>query len=124
VPAPGDYDDEEIDEMMNGRGNQTTRRKPAHLPLCPPQMLHACPDANQDRRGGKPATKRLSYVTAKKTTNYGVEKMYLLYIFPLSSMHLRLRCSNFFNPSKENSFGCAANRKRQRLISTTTYLIS
>jgi hypothetical protein len=30
---------------------------------------------------------------------------------PLSSKHLRLRCSNFFNPSKKNSLGCAANRK-------------
>jgi hypothetical protein len=37
--------------------------------------------------------------------------MYLLYIFPLSSTHLPLRCFNFFNPSKKNSFGCAANRK-------------
>jgi hypothetical protein len=25
------------------------------------------------------------------------------------------RCSNFFNPSKKSSFGCAANRKSQRL---------
>jgi hypothetical protein len=33
----------------------------------------------------------------KKTTRYGIEKMYLLYIF--------------FNPSKKNSFGCPANRK-------------
>jgi hypothetical protein len=48
-------------------------------------------------------------------------KMYLLYIFPLSSTHLWFRCSNFFNPSKKNSFGCAANRKSQRLISTLTY---
>jgi hypothetical protein len=55
------------------------------------------------------------------------KKMYLLYIFPLlSSTHLWLRCSNFFNPSKKNSFACAANRKignrkGQRLISTFTY---
>jgi hypothetical protein len=38
-------------------------------------------------------------------------KIYLLYIFPLSSKLLWLRCSNFFNPSKKNSFACAANRK-------------
>jgi hypothetical protein len=37
--------------------------------------------------------------------------MYLLYIFPLSPTHLWLRCSNFFNPSKKNSFGCAPNRE-------------
>jgi hypothetical protein len=30
---------------------------------------------------------------------------------PLSSTHLWLRCSNFFNPSEKNYFGCAANRK-------------
>jgi hypothetical protein len=40
---------------------------------------------------------------------------------PLSSTHLWLRCSNFFNPSKKNSFGCAANKKSQRLINTPTY---
>jgi hypothetical protein len=27
--------------------------------------------------------------------------MYLLYIFPLRATHLRLRCSNFFDPSKK-----------------------
>jgi hypothetical protein len=40
---------------------------------------------------------------------------------PLRSTHLLLRCSNFFNPSKNNSFGCAKNRKSQRLTSTPTY---
>jgi hypothetical protein len=48
-------------------------------------------------------------------------KMYLLCIFPPSSTQLWIRCSNFFNSSKRNSFGCAANRKSQRLISTPTY---
>jgi hypothetical protein len=38
VPAPGDYDDGEIDGMIS-RGNRRTRRKPAPLPLCPPQTL-------------------------------------------------------------------------------------
>jgi hypothetical protein len=42
---------------------------------------------------------------------------------PLSPTHLWLLCSNFFNPSKKNSFGYAANRKignrkSQRLISS------
>jgi hypothetical protein len=40
VPAPGDYDDGEICGMI-GRGNRSTRRKPAPLPLCPPQTPHA-----------------------------------------------------------------------------------
>jgi hypothetical protein len=41
VPAPGDYDDGEIGGMMIGRRNQSTRRKPAPMPLCPPQTPHA-----------------------------------------------------------------------------------
>jgi hypothetical protein len=40
VPAPGDYDDGEIDGMI-GRGNRSTRRKPAPVSLCPPQTPHA-----------------------------------------------------------------------------------
>jgi hypothetical protein len=40
VPAPGDYDDEEIGGMIGG-GNRSTRRKPAPVPLCPPQTPHA-----------------------------------------------------------------------------------
>jgi hypothetical protein len=41
---------------------------------------------------------------------YNVESTYS----PLSSTHLWLRCSNFFNPCKKNSFGCAANRKTRK----------
>jgi hypothetical protein len=37
VPAPGDCEDGEICGM-NGRGNRSTRRKPAPAPLCPPQI--------------------------------------------------------------------------------------
>jgi hypothetical protein len=40
VPAPDDYDDGEIDGMI-GRGNRSTRREPAPMPLCPPQTPHA-----------------------------------------------------------------------------------
>jgi hypothetical protein len=62
VPAPGDYDDGESGGMMIGKGNRSTRRKSAPVPLCPPQTPYACPDANLGRRGGKPATNRLSLV--------------------------------------------------------------
>jgi hypothetical protein len=47
VLAPGDYndddddDDGEIGAMKIGRGNQSTRRKPATVPLCPLQTPHA-----------------------------------------------------------------------------------
>jgi hypothetical protein len=37
VPAPGDCEDEEFGEMKIGRGNRSTRRKPATAPLRPPQ---------------------------------------------------------------------------------------
>jgi hypothetical protein len=40
MPAPGDYDDGEIGRMI-GKGNRGTRRKPAPVPLCPPQTPHA-----------------------------------------------------------------------------------
>jgi hypothetical protein len=43
VPAPVDYDDGEIGGMMIGRGHRSTRRKPAPVPLCPPQTPHALP---------------------------------------------------------------------------------
>jgi hypothetical protein len=39
VSAPGDYDDGESGGMKIGRGNRSTRRKPAPAPLCPPQIL-------------------------------------------------------------------------------------
>jgi hypothetical protein len=41
APALGDYDDGEIGGMMIGSGNRSTRRKPAPVPLCPPQTPHA-----------------------------------------------------------------------------------
>jgi hypothetical protein len=44
VPAPSDYDDREIGGMID-RGNRSTRRKPAPVPLCPPQT----PDAARTR---------------------------------------------------------------------------
>jgi hypothetical protein len=37
VPAPGNCEDGEFGGM-NGRGNRSTRRKPAPTPLCPPQI--------------------------------------------------------------------------------------
>jgi hypothetical protein len=68
VPASGDYDDGGTGGMMIGRGNRSTRRKPATVSLCPPQTPHACPDANPGRRGGKPVTNRLIYGTAQGET--------------------------------------------------------
>jgi hypothetical protein len=48
-----------------GRGNRSTRRKPAPPPLCPPQTPHDQTRApTPGRRSGKPATNRLSYGAA------------------------------------------------------------
>jgi hypothetical protein len=60
----GDYG--AISGMKIGRGNRSTRRKPAPAPLCPPQIPHDHSGSNPDRRGGKPATNRLSYGAALK----------------------------------------------------------
>jgi hypothetical protein len=76
VQAPGDYDDGDIGGMMTGRGNRSTRRKPAPVPLCPPQTPHACPEANPGRRGGKLATNRFSYGTAMVNCITIVYKIY------------------------------------------------
>jgi hypothetical protein len=46
----------------NWQGNRSTRRKPAPVLLCSPQMPHDL-GSNPDHRGGKPATNRLSYGT-------------------------------------------------------------
>jgi hypothetical protein len=70
VPAPIDYDDGETDGVMIGRGNLSTRGKPAPVPFCPPQTLHACPEGNPGRRGGKPSTNCLSYGVASKGIIY------------------------------------------------------
>jgi hypothetical protein len=40
VLAQGDYGDGDIGGMI-GRENRSTRRKPAPMPLCPPQIPHA-----------------------------------------------------------------------------------
>jgi hypothetical protein len=64
VPAPGDCEDGEFGGM-NGRGNRSTRRKPAPAPLFPPQNpTWPEPGLNPGRRVGKPATNCFSYGAA------------------------------------------------------------
>jgi hypothetical protein len=51
VSAPGDCEDGEVGGMNGfGRGNQSTLRKPAPMPLCPPQI----PLARPGREPGPP----------------------------------------------------------------------
>jgi hypothetical protein len=71
VPAPGDYDDGDMGGM-NGTGNRSTRRKPAPVPLRPPQTPHAVRTLNPGRSCGKPATNRLNYGTDHPVFNLAV----------------------------------------------------
>jgi hypothetical protein len=60
------YDDYgTVGGMRIGRGNRSTRRKPAPVPLFPPQIPHDL-GSNPGRRSGKPATNRLSHGTASQ----------------------------------------------------------
>jgi hypothetical protein len=59
VPAPGDYDDGEIGEMI-GRGNRSTRRKPAPVPLCQPQAPQAPHAARKRTRAAAVGSQRLT----------------------------------------------------------------
>jgi hypothetical protein len=52
VPAPGDCDVGKFGEIKIGRGNRSTRRKPAPAPLCPAQIPLA-------RHGLEPGPPRL-----------------------------------------------------------------
>jgi hypothetical protein len=63
LPAPGDYDDGEIGGMMIGKGNRSTRRKPAPVPLCPPQTPHAVRTRTRDAAAGSQRLTRLCYST-------------------------------------------------------------
>jgi hypothetical protein len=77
----GDGDCGEIGGMKIGRGNRSTRRKPAPAPLCPPQIPHDLdPGLNTGHRGGKPATNRLSDGAAMLALGHFLVCLYI-YIF-------------------------------------------
>jgi hypothetical protein len=61
VPAPSEYDDGEFRGMMICKGNRSTRRKPAPVPLCSRQTPTCCPDENPAAAAG---SQLLSYGTA------------------------------------------------------------
>jgi hypothetical protein len=68
VPAPDMIDDDDcgaVGGMRIGRGNRSTRRKPAPVPLCPLQIPHDLTWARTRAAAvGSRATNRLSYGTA------------------------------------------------------------
>jgi hypothetical protein len=62
VPTPSDYDDGEIGGII-GRGNRSTRRKPAPVIHCPPQIPHA---ARKRTRAAAVGSQRLTtWATAR-----------------------------------------------------------
>jgi hypothetical protein len=71
----GEGDCGAIGGMKIGRGNRSTRRKPAPEPLCPPQIpLDQTWDRTRGRRNGKPATNRLSYGAAQTWPNCSIRE--------------------------------------------------
>jgi hypothetical protein len=64
VPAPGDYD-EEIGGMI-GRGNRSTWRKPAPVPLCPPHNPHAARTRTRDATVGSQRLTALATARPKR----------------------------------------------------------
>jgi hypothetical protein len=62
VPAPGDYDDGELGGVIV-KGNPSSRRKPAPVPLCPPQTPHA---ARTRTRASAVGTQRLTASTTAR----------------------------------------------------------
>jgi hypothetical protein len=77
VPAPGDYDDGEFGGMKIGRGNRSTRKKPAPVPLCPSQIPL---DQTRSRtRLAAVGSQRLN-ASAMARPNLGVTRMHGFYI--------------------------------------------
>jgi hypothetical protein len=69
VPAPGDYDDGEIGGMVTGRGNRSTRSKPALMPFCPPQTIHA---ARKRTRAAAVGIQRLTASATARPCSVGI----------------------------------------------------
>jgi hypothetical protein len=64
VPAPADDDYGEIGGMI-GRGNRSTRRKPAPVPLCPPQTPHAA--RTRTRAAAGRSRRRVCFISLRIT---------------------------------------------------------
>jgi hypothetical protein len=62
LPAPCDYDDGEIGGMI-GKGNRSTQRKPAPVPLCPPQTPHV--SRTRTRAAAVGSQRLTAWVTAR-----------------------------------------------------------
>jgi hypothetical protein len=88
--------------MRIGRRNRSTRRKPAPVPLYPPQIPHDL-IWNRGRRGGKPATIRLSWPIMPYCYWRNVHTIIVLKFKILKSMSITFRKLLLFPSSGENT---------------------
>jgi hypothetical protein len=85
VPAPGDYDDGEFGGMNIGRENQSTRRKPAPAPLCPPQI-----PLDQTRawtRAAAVGSQRLTAWAMAQPAQHVTEVLLLIHTLEFTTVH-------------------------------------
>jgi hypothetical protein len=84
VSAPSDYDNGEIGGMI-GRGNRSTRRKPAPLPLCPPQTPHS---ARTRTRAAAVGSQRLTPELRHGQQRDKKEENYIVMCIPIAKQRL------------------------------------
>jgi hypothetical protein len=97
VPPPGDYDDGEIGGMI-GRGDRSTRRKPAPVPLCPPQTPHAARTRTLVAAVGGRRLTALSYGTVNLTC-YFTHTLSLLLLLVIKTKKLMSSLTSGLYPS-------------------------
>jgi hypothetical protein len=86
VSAPGDYDNGEVGGMI-GKGNRSTRRKPAPVPLCPPQTPHA---ASTRTRAVAVGSQRLTAELRHGLTHLRISVFMCVFVFCiLHKFHVR-----------------------------------
>jgi hypothetical protein len=115
VPAPGDYEDEEFGGMK-GRGNRSTRRKPAPTTLCPPQIpLDQTRDWTRAAAVGSQRLSASAMARPKFFTLPGLELPLPLVVQPVAS-----RYTDWGIPAPNNELShagtvfCAVARRQKR----------
>jgi hypothetical protein len=97
VLAPGDYDDRESGGII-GKGNRSTRRKPAPVPLCPPQSSHA---AWTRTRAAAVGSQRLTaFATARPAVYFLPVARLLVFSVCRISVLLNAACKTLFHGQK------------------------
>jgi hypothetical protein len=92
--------------MRIGSGKRSGQRKPAPVPLCPPQIPHDNLGSNLGRHGGKPATNRLSYDVGEAPSYFStaVGSTHIPNYFVSSSVNVAVASLLFVSASMLRSF--------------------